>query len=311
MTRTEPVPGAATPEWPDGGPSGAEVARARAAAAAAARRSGVRIELAADIAAIKSTCDVIESIWKPPLGEAPVTQSVLRALTHAGNYCALALDGDEAIGVCLGFVGTQPSNTLHSHITGVTAAGNGRHVGFALKVDQRAWALEHGLSTVTWTYDPLVRRNAVFNISKLQARPSAYLIDFYGDMRDAINIGQGSDRVLVTWDLRDPAVAMTCEQQGAAQVPRPAPGQDPAPVPQILLDDVDGAPACGEGPVTQAAVMIRVPPDIEGLRATAPERAAEWRQAVRRTLGTLMSSGWNVTSMSRDGFYTIVQPEGT
>ena len=54
---------------------------------------------------------------------------------------------------------------------------------------------------MTWTFDPLVARNAYFNIEKLGARPTHYMIDYYGQMSDGINAGQASDRVLLTWDL--------------------------------------------------------------------------------------------------------------
>ena len=99
--------------------------------------------------------------------------------------------------MCVGFLGLHPSYSLHSHAAGVTAAGTGRGIGFALKQDQRAWALERGIGTVTWTYDPLVRRNAFFNLTRLGARPVEYVVDFYGEMTDAINTGQGSDRFMV------------------------------------------------------------------------------------------------------------------
>src|SRR6185312_17408828 len=92
------------------------------------------------------------------------------------------------------------------HIAGVTRAGAGRHIGYALKLHQRAWALDRGLDTVTWTFDPLVRRNAYFNTVKLAARPVEYLVNFYGEMTDEINVGQGSDRLLVEWPLLASAV---------------------------------------------------------------------------------------------------------
>jgi len=33
---------------------------------------------------------------------------------------------------------------------------------------------------IAWTYDPLIRRNAYFNLVKLGARPVEYLRNFYG-----------------------------------------------------------------------------------------------------------------------------------
>ena len=72
-------------------------------------------------------------------------------------------------------------------------------------------------TTVTWTYDPLIRRNAFFNLTRLGARPVEYLVDFYGEMTDAINAGQGSDRLMLHWDLATELAAQcaTRERAGA------------------------------------------------------------------------------------------------
>ena len=75
------------------------------------------------------------------------------------------------------------------------ARGPAPRVGFALKVHQRAWALARGVPAIVWTFDPLVARNAWFNLAKLAALPAAYLEDFYGPMTDAINAGMASDRL--------------------------------------------------------------------------------------------------------------------
>ena len=56
----------------------------------------------------------------------------------------------------------------------------------------------------TWTFDPLVRANARFNLVKLGAVAVAYLTDFYGEMQDGINAGDRSDRCAVKWELDDP-----------------------------------------------------------------------------------------------------------
>ena len=48
-----------------------------------------------------------------------------------------------------------------------------------------------------WTYDPLVSRNARFNLVKLGAVGTEYAVDFYGPMRDGVNDGE-SDRLTVT-----------------------------------------------------------------------------------------------------------------
>ncbi|WP_084957905.1 GNAT family N-acetyltransferase [Thermoactinospora rubra] len=140
---------------------------------------------------------LFDAIWHPGPGSAPAPVELMVALAHAGGYVAGAYEGGELVGASVGFL--AEGGALHSHITGVLRPGGG--VGYAIKMHQRAWCLERGLTTVTWTFDPLVRRNAYFNIAKLGARPREYLEDFYGPMGDAVNAGDVSDRLLVAWRL--------------------------------------------------------------------------------------------------------------
>ena len=55
------------------------------------------------------------------------------------------------------------------------------------------------LDHATWTYDPLLSRNAYLNIAKLGAVCSTYRRSEYGDMRDGLNAGLPSDRFQVDW----------------------------------------------------------------------------------------------------------------
>jgi predicted GNAT superfamily acetyltransferase len=123
-----------------------------------------------------------------------VSAGMLRSLAHAGNYVAGAYVDGALAGCTVAFFGARDGRVdhLHSDITGVASAGQGRGVGFALKQHQREWALERGLRAITWTFDPLLTRNAHFNLCKLGARVTDYRADFYGEL---------SDRLLVEWVL--------------------------------------------------------------------------------------------------------------
>ena len=151
-------------------------------------------------AAIARASALIDAIWGSG-GLLPA--ALVRALDHDGGYAFGAYEGDELVGASVGFLGGRPDAVhLYSHVTGVVARRRGQGVGLALKHHQRAWSLERGIERVVWTFDPLVRRNAAFNITKLGARPVEYLVNFYGRLNDGINRGDESDRLLVEWDLR-------------------------------------------------------------------------------------------------------------
>ena len=126
-----------------------------------------------------------------------VTVELLTAISHSGGYVAAAFDHDRMVGASVGFLADHHGEpALHSHVTGVSASMRHAGIGRAIKLHQRAWAAERGLAWITWTFDPLVRRNAWFNIALLGADVDAYLPSFYGEMTDAINAGDDSDRLL-------------------------------------------------------------------------------------------------------------------
>ena len=266
----------------------ADPPEASQAAVAAARAAGVVIHELRRHEERKAARRLFEDVWRPEVGDPPpMTAELLRALGHAGNYVVGAFSGARMVGASAGFFTAPPECALHSHITGVAPGVEHRGVGFALKLHQRAWALARGVPLAVWTFDPLVARNAWFNLAKLGALPTAYLEDFYGPMTDAINAGTASDRLLLAWRLRDPAVAAAC----AGQPRQPPPVRAEA----ALAAGPDRAPVAT--PTDAAAVTVAVPPDLEAL---GPELRRAWRAAVREALGGRLAAGAAVTGFLRD-----------
>jgi predicted GNAT superfamily acetyltransferase len=294
----------------------ADTATAAADARAAAAAAGVDVRELHEVADHRQVARLFQEIWRPAAGNPPpVTAELLRALAHAGNYVAGAWAGERLAGACMGFLawpgeahGGAPGPAgaglaLHSHIAGVAPGTQRQGVGFALKAHQRAWALSHGLPLVVWTFDPLVARNAWFNLTKLAAAATGYLPDFYGPMTDAINAGEESDRLLVSWRLEDPRVAAACS--GSPSEPDPEALR--AAGATVALDaDAGGLPVAG--PTDAELLLVRVPPDVEGLRERDPAAARRWRHAVRDTLGGLMAAGAAVTGFARTGCYVLQRP---
>jgi predicted GNAT superfamily acetyltransferase len=170
---------------------------------------------------------------------------------------------------------------------------------------------------IAWTYDPLIRRNAYFNLVKLGARPVEYLRNFYGAMDDAINGGTETDRMLVHWDLdsclavaacagRWRAASFAAERERGAAVALSA-GPDDAPLAGPALDRLalDG-PAL-DGPALEGArtLLVGVPADIEAMRLSHPALAGAWRAALREALSPLLSGGARVTGFDRIGGYVV------
>jgi predicted GNAT superfamily acetyltransferase len=291
----------------------AQAAAADAAALRTATRAGVRIRELSELADLKSMCQLFDTIWAPGPGSTPqLRPDLLRALTKAGNYASGAYDvaTGRLIGACMGFFGAPAEASLHSHIAGVSSAGLGRAVGLALKAHQRAWCLRQGVTTMHWTFDPLIRRNAYFNLVKLGARPTEYLPNFYGEMNDSINGATETDRMLIHWDLRSDLAAAACDGRpapasAAVELDRGAmvalgmgAGGEPVPGPF-------GTRAEGPGGTAGGVALVRVPADAEELRGSDPALAAAWRGALRAALAPLMDNGARVTGFDRDGWYVV------
>lgn len=199
---------------------------------------------------------------------------LLRAIEHAGGYVAGAFHGHEVVGGSLAFLARHDGDAaLHSHITGVLPGVRHTGLGRAMKLHQRAWAAERDLRWITWTFDPLVRRNAWFNLGVLGAQVHEYLVDFYGPIDDTINGRDASDRLLVAWQTSGP-----------------------------LPDDA------GEGssaPAEPGTVTVSTPDDIVVLRRTDRPAATDWRLRMRRELGDRLAGGSQVVGFTRDGNYLV------
>jgi predicted GNAT superfamily acetyltransferase len=278
-----------------------ELDQAVQAADAAALASGVSVREVTDLADLDAVAALFAEIWGRPESP-PLPLELLRAFGKAGNYVGGAFEGDRLVGACVGFFHAPDEDALHSHIAGVAGGLAGRHIGFALKLHQRAWAMLRGVSEIAWTFDPLVSRNAYFNLVKLAARPDEYLPNFYGAMPDSINGADDSDRLLVRWVLRDPAVAAACSGRVAPSVV-----DDELTAGATLGVDIgpDGEPVPGS--LNGSTVLVAVPPDISRLRATDPALAARWRRSVREALTALVADGASIAGFDRAGWYIVTR----
>ena len=212
---------------------------------------------------------VFQQVWG---SVTPLVESeLLCAIAQTGGYVIGAYDAGHLIGASFGFLGRHGDElALHSHVTGILPGVQHSGVGRAIKEHQRVWAAERDIPWITWTFDPLVRRNAWFNIESLRAQIAEYVVNFYGIMSDSINGTDESDRLLVAWPS-DPST-------------------EPVPPPV--------------GPTIEVAT----PEDIVKLRRTAPFEAADWRLRMRADLGGAMASGGKVVGFTRDGAYRVALP---
>ena len=234
----------------------------------------VEIRPLESLADVEQASALIDRVWAE---ERIVTPALLRAVATHGNPLYAAWVAGEMVGAQVAFVGiTEEGPVLHSHITGVVAEVQHRGVGFLLKLAQRGWCLEHGVDVVTWTFDPMIARNAYFNLVKLGAVADRFHRNYYGDMVDAFNAGERSDRLEVRWEVRSPRVEAALRGETA---------WDREPDPE--------------------AVLVRCPDDYLTLRREDPKAARARRDEVADQLEARLAAGYLATGFRRGEGYLL------
>ncbi|MBL1080378.1 chorismate synthase [Streptomyces actinomycinicus] len=242
----------------------------------------VTVRTVHDVAGLAAVADHFSDVWRTPRSAPPYPAEVLHSLVHAGGAVHAVYSGRRLAGAAVAVLGAE-----HSTYSLVAAAERG--LGHPLKLAQRDWAAGLGARTMRWTFDPLVGRNARFNLDKLGAAGTDYLVDFYGPMTDGVNDGDESDRLAVTWDLTAPAAPYSAAPQGP-----------------VVCSAPDGGPLARRH---GRHLWCRVPQDVVALRAADPALALRWRREVRHVFLDAFLEDFRVTGMSRDGWYTLHRTE--
>ena len=256
---------------------------------------------------LRQLAGLFAEIWGRA-GEPSVDSDILKALSYSGNYVSGAYQDGRLIGGLVGWLGGVPPNELHmhSHILGVVAGSDARGLGFELKQHQRRWCLAREIGVMEWTTDPLVRRNVYFNLAKLGASATQYLVNFYGEMADGLNAGEESDRLLIRWRLgsREAEEAAAGRARLLETDRLIAAGASP-----VLSVGESGEPVAAP-PADARVLLCQVPEDIVALRHADPSLARSWRLALRAALTGALAGGYAITGATRSGWYVLEsQPE--
>ena len=239
------------------------------------------------------------AVWGTSPTASPGPRNVLTAIADTGGYVAGAWSEGELVGASFGLTyldGAEPC--LRSQVTGVLHPGRG--VGEALKRHQQQWAAEHGLHRITWTFDPLVRRNARFNLGRLGAQIVRFVPNFYGSLDDGLNGTDETDRCVVSWEVTGPLVnAEDCRSDELLRATHAA----------LLVPAADGTPTVNE--LAVAPLLVATPVDIVTLRQTDPAGAGAWRHAIRAAFSRAFDSGLVADLITTDGYYRFCRREDT
>ena len=233
-------------------------------------RSSMHVLQISDIEGLNLARKIFDETWDLNFGT-EITSNLLIAMVHSGSYLSGAFIDNKIVGAAFAFPATNGGLHLHSHMTAVLPEFRDKGVGYALKIDQWKWAKKKNYSHLSWTFDPLVRRNAKLNIAKLGVDISAYHPNFYGDMPDALNAGDESDRLMVSWrtDIDAP--------KARELITNPEPGD----------------------------ILIEIPEDIVAIRTKNQSESMKWRRQVREQFLAAFEKNGKVIGFSANNEYVV------
>ena len=247
-----------------------------------------------------------------------VPAHMLKALSDTSGLLLGAFDAEtgELIGIAIGFyVCTDYGKKyLYSHMVGVKEGLKYRGVGYKLKLAQREHAIKNNVDLIKWTYDPAQSLNANFNINKLGVINRDFKINYYGEIRDGINIGMPTDRFKVEWWIRSPRVEKRISE-GPPRLDPEAMLRDYGCKLSASIEKEDSIPCIKNVDISlnDYCIMIPIPKDINSIRETSFEKALEWRLALRQLFKSyILEKGYVVTeyllAKGEDiGYYVLVK----
>lgn len=229
---------------------------------------------------------------------------MLHSISHYGGHVLGAFDGDQLVGLVMGFIGTdidvdapdaRPAMAnllIMSKRMVVLPAYRGRNIGFRLKLAQRDLAIKQAIRLVTWTVDPLLAPNAHLNIRKLGGVIQRYEVNYFGlEAAESLR----ADRLVVEWWVTQRRVSERAQGRGGALslqqyfdvntpiVNRALPAHE-----WLRPGRVTAVPG-------STFALVEIPGRFRELEAADRGLADEWRYHIRDVFPQLFAAGYIVT----------------
>ncbi len=242
-------------------------------------------------------------VWEDPTSV--IYRNALVSYVRNGGVLLGAFDGERLVGFVLGSLGTETQDTSRPAMANLKLVSNrmailpeyrDQGIGYELKLAQRQFAIQQGIRLITWTFDPLLSRNAYLNIRKLGAISRRYWRDYYGTAPSSHVVLGSSDRLVTEWWVTNNRVdqringkrggltitqytsanAMILNPSRAARNGYPEPGDMTSQHPGMVI-------------------LIEIPSDFSAMVREAPDLARAWRQHSRELLEQAIASGYTIT----------------
>src|SRR6516225_11276143 len=143
-----------------------------------------------------------ERIQKAVWGAVSVASELMLVTQKYGGTVLGAFVDSECVGFVYALLARRHGRLIHwSQQMAVREGFRDLGIGFKMKMAHRQHALQQGLRSICWTYDPLQSRNAVLNLARLGGQVEEYVPDCYGHFPSLIEKELPSDRFVVNWKI--------------------------------------------------------------------------------------------------------------
>jgi predicted GNAT superfamily acetyltransferase len=231
-----------------------------------------------------------ERIQKQVWGALGASREIMAVTQKYGGAVLGTIVKGRVVGFLYAFLARYHGRLIHwSHMMAVEAGFRDRGFGLRMKLYHRKLALERGLKSICWTYDPLQSRNAWLNLARLGAGVDEYVPDCYGHFPSLLEKGLASDRLVVDWRIASARV----RERLRGKIPRIGPS-----LPRVNETRL----TAGGFPencvvrlrLTHPRLLVEIPARTDEMRSRALSLARRWRLETRRIFDRYLSAGYRV-----------------
>ncbi len=284
------------------------------------------IKIIENIHEMHQTVDLQRLVWQENDTDL-IPAHLMNSAVHSGGLVIGAFVEQDMVGFVFGFPGLYstpdgPRLKHYSSLLGVLPDWQGQGIGFALKRAQWQMVRHQGIDRITWTFDPLLSRNAWLNITRLGAVCNTYLRDFYGKMNDVLNRGLPTDRFNVDWWVNSHRVnrRLSRRRRNHLSLVHFLAGGSPIINPAEM--DIKGLPHPFGNTgikfgIDLPILLVEIPADFPALKTADLKLAVEWRLHSRSIFEDLFKVGYLVTDFVHSteyptrSYYVLIHGETT
>lgn len=266
--------------------------------------SEITYRLLDQVADLQQVVALQKLIW----GEDPnnnIPLHMLHSLSMAGCPLIGAFHEDHLVGFSAALFGLESRHSERPAIVNLKLASKRlavhpdyRSSGIArqMKIEQYHFAKKQGIQHISWTFDPLLSRNAHLYIRRLGGMVRQFYVDYYQGYLGQLDTIGGTDRMICDWWINTKRVeerlfghrkALGIKQYLEAN----------APIVNPVIFDPNLHPLPPEGSIDlgeHSLLLVEIPSDLGPLRQNEA-LAHSWREHSRAIFDALFGYGYIVT----------------